>query len=261
MRCARGLVVPLEEQKGCTMKKITIFGTFLTVPMIALAGAALAADPAPSSDGYGTGTTTGGTMKQMPPDAQMPGKPANPAAHTNMPTNAAVGKDVVNTGGDSIGKVSAISGDQVIVDVGGFLGMGTHGVALNWSDLKPIGSGGTMTLQTLLTKEQIKDLPEAAGTGAQAAARAEDGSSAQTNMPTTAAIGREVVNTRGDNVGEVSAISGNKVIVEVGGFLGIGTHGVALNWTDLKPIGSGETMTLQTLLTKEQIKGLPTYAE
>jgi len=241
------------------MKKVTIFGTILTVPMIALAGAALAADPAPGADANGAKAEVSETMKPAAPDVRVPGKPANVSAQTDMPTDAAIGREVVNTRGDSVGEVSAISGNKVIVEVGGFLGIGTHGVALNWGDLKPIGSGETMTLQTLLTKEQIKGLPEAVP-GAQAAAQTGD-SSAQTTMLTNAVIGREVVNAQGDNVGEVSAISGNKVIVEVGGFLGIGTHGVALSWGDLKPIGSGETMTLQTLLTKEQIKDLPEYAK
>ena len=45
------------------MKKITVFGTILTVPMIALvAGTAMAADPAPSDTVSDTGTTAGDTM-------------------------------------------------------------------------------------------------------------------------------------------------------------------------------------------------------
>jgi len=188
-----------------------------------------------------------------------------------MPTDAVIGREVVNTKGDTVGEVSAITGDSVIVEVGGFLGMGTHGVALNWRDLKPIGSGEDMTLQTALTKQQIKDLPKAES-GAQDTAQtgeasdqmtdsaAQTGMSSQkADMPTKAMIGREVVNAEGDTVGEVAAIAGNKVIVEVGGFLGMGTHGVALNWRDLTPIGNGEKMTLQTALTDAQIKDLPKY--
>ncbi|MBB4315902.1 PRC-barrel domain-containing protein [Roseospira marina] len=252
------------------MKKITVFGTILTVPMLALvAGTAMAADPAPSvSD---TGATAGDTMKPAASDTQAPETPANAAARTAMPTKAAIGREVVNTKGDTVGEVSAITGDRVIVDVGGFLGMGTHGVALNWRDLTPIGSGEGMTLQTALTKQQIEDLPKAES-GAQDTAQtgeasdqmtdsaAQTGMSSQkADMPTKAMIGREVVNAEGDTVGEVSAVAGNRVIVEVGGFLGIGARGVALNWRDLTPIGSGEDMKLETTLTDAQIKDLPKY--
>ncbi|MQX38582.1 PRC-barrel domain-containing protein [Roseospira navarrensis] len=268
------------------MKKITVFGTTLTVPMLALvAGTAMAADPTPSGGASNTGTEAGDTMKQAAPDARASETPANAAARTDMPTKAVIGREVVNAEGDTVGEVSAITGDSVIVEVGGFLGMGTHGVALEWGDLTPIGSGDDMTLQTVLTKAQIEALPKAES-GAQGAGAMGDGSdganqdTAQTgaasdqttdsaaetgmssqkaDMPTKAVIGREVVNAEGDTVGDVSAIAGDRVIVEVGGFLGIGTHGVALNWRDLTPIGSGEDMKLQTALTDMQIKGLPKF--
>jgi sporulation protein YlmC with PRC-barrel domain len=282
-----GPSLSFDGMKGCSMKKITVFGTILTAPMIALvASTAMAADPAPSGGVSDTGTVAGDTMKQVAPGARAPETPANAAARTAMPTKAAIGREVVNTKGDTVGEVSAIAGDRVIVEVGGFLGLGAHGVALNWRDLTPVGSGEDMTLQTALTKQQIQDLPKAES-GAQGAAQMRDDSdhanqdTAQTgeasdqttddsaagtgmssqkaDMPTDAVLGREVVNAEGDTVGEVSAIAGDRVIVEVGGFLGMGMHGVALNWGDLTPIGSGEDMTLQTALTDAQIKDLPTY--
>jgi len=274
----------LNGIKGCSMKKITVIGTILTIPMIALvAGTTMAADPVPSRD-VGD-TAAGNTMEQVAPDARASGMPATAAARTNMPTKAVIGREVVNTKGDTVGEVSAVAGDRVIVDVGGFLGMGTHGVALNWRDLTPIGSGEDMKLRTALTDAQIEALPKAES-GAQEAAHMRDDSdhanqdTAQTgeasdqtttsaahtgmssqkaDMPTKAVIGREVVNAEGDTVGEVSAIAGNRVIVEVGGFLGIGAHGIALNWRDLTLIGSGEDMKLRTALTDAQIKDLPKY--
>ncbi len=270
------------------MKKITVFGTILSAPMIALAaGTAMAADPAPSSGVSDTGTEAGDTVKQATSDARASDTPANAVARTDMPSDAVIGHKVVNAEGDTVGEVSAIAGDSVIVEVGGFLGMGTHGVALEWGDLKSMGSGEDMTLQTALTKEQIGDLPKA-GSSAQGAEQTGAGSdrtnqdtaqagqssdqtdqsaaqagmsSQKPDMPTKAVIGHKVVNAESDKVGEVSAIAGNRVIVKVGGFLGIGTHGVALEWNDLKPIGSGEDMTLQTTLTDEQIGDLPKYEQ
>jgi len=152
--------------KGYTMKKFTVFGTILTVPMLALAGVALAADPEPSagSGASGPGAEADDMMNQtappMPSAQQTPARPGGASAQSAFPTDAVIGREVVNADGDDVGKISAITGDQVIVEVGGFLGIGTHGVALNWGDLRPFGSGDSMALQTSLTREEIKDLPE-----------------------------------------------------------------------------------------------------
>ncbi len=71
-----------------------------------------------------------------------------------------VGKTVINTDGDKIGEVSKIIDDQVVVSVGGFLGIGSHDVALNWKELKTTGSGDDMKLETALTKDELKNMPE-----------------------------------------------------------------------------------------------------
>jgi hypothetical protein len=99
----------------------------------------------------GAGTESGAGMKSGPGAAAE--KPATPP-------QTIVGKNVVNTKGDTIGEVKSVKGDQVIVSVGGFLGIGSRDVALNWNELTMTGSGDSAKLQTTMTKDELKNLPE-----------------------------------------------------------------------------------------------------
>jgi sporulation protein YlmC with PRC-barrel domain len=86
-------------------------------------------------------------------------------------------------------------------------------------------------------------------------------SKAAAAMPPANVAGKNVINATGDEIGKVSKIVGGLVIVEVGGFLGIGTHDVAVDWSQLQATGIGDDMKLKTTLTKDEIKGLPEYKE
>ena len=91
------------------------------------------------------------------------GSPDTPAGRSQTlanPTSALIGKDVVDLKGDRIGEVSAITEDRVIVETGGFLGIGARQVALDSRQLATIGSGTNMKLQTTMTREQLQALPE-----------------------------------------------------------------------------------------------------
>jgi hypothetical protein len=105
-----------------------------------------------SSGAPGAGTRSGAGMNSGAAET-MGAKPATPP-------QTIVGKNVVNTKGDAIGEVKAVHGDQVIVSVGGFLGIGSRDVALNWSELTMSGSGDNAKLQTSMTKDELKSLPE-----------------------------------------------------------------------------------------------------
>jgi hypothetical protein len=76
-------------------------------------------------------------------------------------------------------------------------------------------------------------------------------------------IGADVLNAAGDNVGEVEDLivdSDNKVskaILEVGGFLGIGSKYVAVDIAQLKQGTTKEGFV--TAMTKEELKTLPEY--
>jgi hypothetical protein len=76
-------------------------------------------------------------------------------------------KDVVDTSGDKIGKVKEVVGQDVVVSVGGFLGMGERDVRIPRDRLTVTGSGDDAKIMTSMTKEQLKALADdRAGTGA-----------------------------------------------------------------------------------------------
>lgn len=91
-----------------------------------------------------------------------------PVINPNGSINASqlVGVNIEDGAGDDIGEVSEVvidSGgklDGVLVDVGGFLGMGTHHVLLKWSDVKLSGKGDDVKATVNATKEDLKALPE-----------------------------------------------------------------------------------------------------
>jgi hypothetical protein len=73
------------------------------------------------------------------------------------------GKDVLNMEGDKIGQVEAIAGDALIVSVGGFLGIGERKVALSRGNVNITGAGDAVKIQTTMTKDQLRALPEYTG--------------------------------------------------------------------------------------------------
>lgn len=75
-----------------------------------------------------------------------------------------IGADVKNAQNETIGEIESVHLDQggmvsnVIVSVGGFLGLGSRDVALSWNDLQVAEGGQTVT--TTMTKDQLKNMPE-----------------------------------------------------------------------------------------------------
>lgn len=160
------------------IKKEPLFRAALSAALISFAGAAMAADapgqlaqasqpgqpgvesspssppPAAGETGTGAGADTGAA-----------GAGATGGAAATL--DAKEGMDVVNAQGEKIGEVAAIEGEQIIVSVGGFLGMGAREVALNKSELQMSGSGEEAKLQTSMTQEELEKLPahEASSTG------------------------------------------------------------------------------------------------
>jgi len=145
----------------------TFFGTFLSAAIITISGVAIAQQSGagqtpnqvvPMTPGSGSGDTMPRKSGDMTaPSSSMPGQAASPSA---MPPETVIGKSVVNTEGKEIGEISKIDGNQVIVEVGGFLGIGARDVALDWSQLSSTGMGDDMKLQTTLTKEELEAMPE-----------------------------------------------------------------------------------------------------
>ncbi|MGF1593436.1 MAG: PRC-barrel domain-containing protein [Kiloniellaceae bacterium] len=137
-----------------------------TMKALAFAAAATAMMPLA---GMAQETTT--TTSTTPP-AQA--EPAGPAVLTEQKSgevlsDSYLGADVVARsaeGAESVGKVSdLLLGEDdkiigVVVNVGGFLGVGSKPVGLSWAALTEEMSDGTLILRTSLTREDLEQAPE-----------------------------------------------------------------------------------------------------
>lgn len=84
---------------------------------------------------------------------------------THMLGSDLIGASVTNANGDSIGKTSDVlvskdskAVDAVVIDVGGFLGIGSKSVAIPLDKLT-IGARPDEGVKTAMTKEQLEALP------------------------------------------------------------------------------------------------------
>lgn len=78
-------------------------------------------------------------------------------------------------------------------------------------------------------------------------------------MPTKDLVGKDIVNAKGETIGEVEAVEGSSIIVGVGGFLGIGQRNVAIDWDQVSLAGTGKDAKLQVNMSEEQLKALPEH--
>ncbi len=86
-------------------------------------------------------------------------------AITELTPDTLYGATIYGFGDEKIGSVSHIHGSgsssQVVVDVGGFLGIGAKPIAVALSQLEFMrGEDGSVHLVTNWTKEQLKEMPE-----------------------------------------------------------------------------------------------------
>ena len=184
----------------------------------------------------------------------------------------------------------------VIAGVGGFLGVGEKHVALKWDALTITENGKHVVAN--VTKEQLEALPEhkvpetakpgtvysydddiktnpymsdggiAAAPSADTTGTTESAVEPAAGTPMLQAsdvIGANVKNPDGTSIGDVSEMivqsngSIEGIVVDVGGFLGIGAHPVLLGWNDLHFSGKADDPTVTTSLSKEQLTALPAY--
>jgi len=116
---------------------------------------------------------------QTAPTSPSPGAPAptaTPVERTvstgdfnvsgDMAASALLGTKVRNANKESIGKIDEIYLDKdakvtdVVISVGGFLGVGSRDVAVKWSDLMIAQDDTSVVLTTSLTKEALMALPD-----------------------------------------------------------------------------------------------------
>lgn len=144
------------------------------VPLFA--AVALAQNDAPRSGDAGPATTPPGTMDNPPATghattaADVPGKGPSfiSVPDTAMLSENVVGLDVYNSQNNDIGKIHdvVIGSDQsikgFIVSVGGFLGMGTHYVAVDPGAVSITYDDANKTWRAAMnaSKDQLKSAPE-----------------------------------------------------------------------------------------------------
>ncbi len=87
-------------------------------------------------------------------------------AKGDMAASALIGTKVRNANKESIGKINEIYLDKdakvtdVVISVGGFLGVGSRDVAVKWSDITVGQDDTSVVLTTSLTKDALMALPD-----------------------------------------------------------------------------------------------------
>jgi PRC-barrel domain len=98
--------------------------------------------------------------------------------------------------------------------------------------------------------------------GAQAQMRGDDGAAPQVKLESI--LGREVSNRDGDGgrvIDVLTDLDGNlrAVVIEFGGFLGIGTRKIAVEWSALRFVREGERVLLVADVGRDQLRQTPEY--
>lgn len=216
------------------------------------------------------------------------------AAATQMAQTAEVdagkliGENVVDANGDTVGEIDSVMVDAkgkvqgVIIDVSSWL-QSEKLISLPWADLQI--SNDNKVVATNITKESatsastyayadpankgkvftdntVTGAATGTATGLALGTPVKNGDG---SINASQLMGMKVENPNGDNVGEIGEVvldDGGKVegiVVDVGGFLGVGERPVLLDWKDVKLAGSGNDVTANVNATVESLKAMPAY--
>jgi sporulation protein YlmC with PRC-barrel domain len=288
--------------------------------------------PAPTTDTAATETTpvpaptteqtTAATETKTPAaDQNMAGgDTTKPAAHQNMAAyttaktgpepsfisfsadqvraSSMIGQDVYGPDNKSIGKVADLVLQEdgktraALIDVGGFLGVGSKRIAIPFADIKVApdkDNPDKPLLNVAMTKDQMQQAPEwqdrtAASTTAPATDQpATTGSTTTTTASDKTAgamapatqdlsadklIGTAVYSPDQKNLGEVGDVVFDKggdikgVVIDVGGFLGVGEKPVGIQYDALNvQKDMNGDMRLMVNASEDQLKSAPTFSE
>jgi len=97
--------------------------------------------------------------------ADPPGGKPGPAPTAKVSASGIMGRKVLGPDGREIGRVVDVLVDAgsnpraAVIDFGGFLGVGSRRIAVNWSDLTFPPTGGDADIKLDLTAEQIQAAP------------------------------------------------------------------------------------------------------
>ncbi|MDY0870980.1 PRC-barrel domain-containing protein [Dongia rigui] len=205
-----------------------------------------------------------------------------------------IGKNVVDAKGDTVGEIDSVMVDangkvkSVVVDVSGWL-QTEKLISLPWKGLTVTDNN---VITSRLTQEEAKQAAAYAyvdegnrrkvltekgqvyAEGSDADMTTSSGGDGTMGTPVknpdgsinaSQLVGVNIENGDGDKLGEVGEVviasdgGLQGVVVDVGGFLGIGTHPVLLNWKDMKISGNGDDIKAIVNTTKDNLKSLPEY--
>jgi ribosomal 30S subunit maturation factor RimM len=173
-----------------------------------------------------------------------------------------IGLKVKNASDDTIGKIDdlLIQSDEVVLNVvlsvGGFLGMGDQLVAVPYHQLQVSRKNGTDQATYHATKAELEALPEFSYD-----VLAEGPMLYRANN----LIGQNVKNASGDTIGEIDNIiigaedKALHAIISVGGFLGIGDKLVAVPFDQLKIDRVKDKNQVQYEATKVSLEAMPGF--
>lgn len=179
----------------------------------------------------------------------------------------------------------------IVVGVGGFLGMGEKDVAVTMKDIKFVKNGNDADDYFLVintNKQMLTDAPAYAAR--QNTAESSNATNATTSKTQTALVrpdvkregysepksaeltsenltGATVYSANDENIGEVNKLVLNSdgsvkaLVLDIGGFLGMGEHRVAVGLDQVKIIRNekGDDVRVYVDSNKEALQALPTY--
>ncbi|GAB3095892.1 PRC-barrel domain containing protein [Aestuariicella hydrocarbonica] len=159
------------------MKKLHSFALYaLVTPAITLgAGSLLAEKPTPSvtQDSQSTqraeqsDSRTAADRQDTRDQSRMQHRGYMSSAPANgMQASDLIGTEVKTTGDEDVGPVNDLIINKngqvvaIVVNVGGFLGMGEEAVAIGWDDVTRSGTSDKPELRIDLTRENLRSAPE-----------------------------------------------------------------------------------------------------
>jgi sporulation protein YlmC with PRC-barrel domain len=143
----------------------TLMAAASAVALLAMPALAQTTTQQPPADTTAPATSAPATAPSAAAPANTVPEGQQQLPDTHMLGSDLIGASVTNANGDSIGKTSDVlvakdnkTVDAVVIDVGGFLGIGSKSVAIPLDKLT-IGARPDEGVRTAMTKEQLEALP------------------------------------------------------------------------------------------------------
>lgn len=198
-----------------------------------------------------------------------------------------VGRNIVNNRGETVGEIESVlvndNGviDSVVVDVSGWL-QSEKLISVAWKDLTVSPDGKTITSATL-TKERGTSTPaykysdeswrgkvmtRSGKPYAMSSAMPSFGTPVMNgdgSLNASQVIGLDIHGAQNEKIGDIDDLLMAKdgriesVIIDVGGFLGVGARPVRVAWKDIAWSGQGDKATATINYTKDRLEKMPEY--